>query len=93
MTDEESFEERRDRTRVDVHRTLRSYTRMVGAYTDAIKDHTRATVDYVTDLFDQDQSAGEIVKNGLGLLIGCCTRQKKMWHDLCGAVHDDDERK
>ena len=94
MSDErfrEAFEERRARVREDVGRTLRSYAKMAGIYTGAVKDHTGAAVNYVADLFNQDrQSAADLVKDGVGLLLGCCRRQMKMWHDLCGAVHDDD---
>ena len=81
---------RRARVREDVERTVQSYAKMADIYTDAVTDHANAAVNYVADLFDQDQSAGDLVKDGLGLLIGCCRRQMKMWHDLCDAVHGDD---
>jgi len=85
----DSFKERRARVREDVDRTVQGYSKIARVCTDAVKGHADAAVNYVTDLFDRDndQSGADLVKDGLGLWIGCCRRQMKMWHDLCDAVH------
>jgi len=88
----ESFKERRARVREDVGRAVHGYANMATVCADAVTGHADAAVNYVKDLFDRDneQSVADVVKDGLGLWIGCCRRQMKMWHDLCGAIRGDE---
>lgn len=88
----ESFEDRRNRIHKDVVGEATRYSQITGVVTDAIKDHTNATVNYVTDLFDHDHSAADLVKDGLGFWVGCCRRSMKMWRNIFGAVHGQDRK-